>query len=96
MHFLAGFAGGLVTYWVLAESSWRNWIGEREPSFYVWSVFGAVMIVGVAWEVFEYANGIIDSHEAYPLDVINDLILDGLGALIASYIGIKKFFKSNG
>ncbi len=92
MHFLAGLSGGLVTYWVLAESRvWDRWVGRRSTD-YIMAVFLCVMIVGIAWEIFEYTNGIIQSHERYQFDVINDLILDGLGAIVAAFIGTRKYF----
>ncbi len=50
------------------------------------------MIVGIAWEIFEYTNGIIQSHERYQFDVMNDLILDGAGAILAAFIGTRKYF----
>jgi hypothetical protein len=95
MHFLAGLSGGLVTYWVLADSSWwSRWIGRRDWD-YIMAVFLCVMMVGIAWEIFEYTNGIIQSHERYQFDVINDLILDGVGALLAGFIGTRKYFSSH-
>lgn len=87
MHFLAGLGGGFATYWVLAES---GHFPKMRPSSYIWLVFLLVMIVGVAWEVFEYVNGIIDdAHEGYALDTALDLICDGVGAWLAVVIGVK-------
>lgn len=78
MHFLAGLIGGLTTYAVL----WRLEFLPEEFWQQVLLVVGLVFIVGVAWEVFECVNGIIDSHEGYRLDIFNDLVLDTLGAFI--------------
>lgn len=90
MHFLAGVTGGLAAYWVLLHSGlWRR----RSDALLLpaLAVLVCLMIVGVAWEVFEYAYGITDSHEdMYALDVIHDLIMDGLGAILAVIIGLKK------
>lgn len=89
MHFLAGLAGGFATYWVLVHSGvWKKY-GVRRASDYIWATFICVMIVGVAWEIFEYTNGITDNHEGLALDILLDLILDGSGAAIAAYISTK-------
>jgi hypothetical protein len=94
MHFLAGLAGGFTTYWVIAES---GHFPRMKPSTYVWLVVLSVMVVGVAWEVFEYVNGIIDdTHEDYAIDTAVDLILDGVGAWLAAVIGIKISSSNNG
>lgn len=93
MHFLAGLSGGLVTYWVLAESGvFPNLVGRRVTDYMV-AVFLCVMLVGIAWEIFEYVNGITQSHESYIVDTMIDLILDGVGAILAAYVGTRKFFK---
>jgi len=87
MHFLAGFAGGFVAYWFFMRSG--LFLQRR-----IFSVFVVVLIVGVAWEFFEYFNGITDSHEGYALDVTVDLILDSAGAILAGFIA--KRISSNG
>lgn len=93
MHFLAGLSGGLITYWVLAESGvFPNFVGRRMTDYMV-AVFICVMLVGIAWEIFEYTNGITQSHEGYIVDTMIDLILDGAGAILAVYIGTRNFFK---
>lgn len=96
IHFLAGLAGGLATYWCLFHSG----ILFKKPisNFLAatLSVLICVMIVGVGWEVFEYVNGFTDSHEGYALDTINDLVLDGSGAVLAALIGVRKRRNSNG
>jgi hypothetical protein len=53
-----------------------------------------VFIIGFGWEIFEYTNGITDSHEGYLQDTVNDLILDSCGAALAALIVTRK--KSNG
>ncbi|MDO8565003.1 MAG: hypothetical protein Q7R67_00010 [bacterium] len=96
MHFLAGLAGGLTTYWVLLHSGlWRR--KSDRILLPVLVVFVCLMIVGITWEVFEYTNGITDFHEeVYTLDVIHDLMMDALGAITAVIIGMKRtFLKQN-
>jgi len=88
-HFLAGFAGGLATYWVLFHSgiAFEDFPGRGTA---ILAVFLSVMAVGVSWEIFEYWLGVTDSHEEYFLDVANDLILDGSGAVLAAFLGLRK------
>ena len=92
VHFLAGFSGGLVTYWVLADSG--LWRVSRKPDWvYTTLVFVCVMIVGVGWEIFEYTNNLTDSYERlYSIDVASDLIFDAVGALLT--VPISRLLKS--
>jgi hypothetical protein len=90
MHFLGGLTGGLAAYWVLFHSGHIFNGRLRSASATILSVFICVMAAGLAWEAFEYVNGITDSHEGHSLDVANDLILDGSGAVLAAMIGLRK------
>jgi hypothetical protein len=90
MHFLGGLTGGLAAYWTLFHSGHLFKRGLKSDFAAVLLVFACVMAAGVAWEVFESVNGIIDSHEGHALDVMNDLILDGAGAVLAAMIGLRK------
>src|SRR3990167_5578456 len=58
MHFLAGLTGGFATYWVLFHSG--HFFSKKLPSplLAITSVFICILIAGVAWEIFEYVNGI--------------------------------------
>jgi hypothetical protein len=89
MHFLAGLASGLAVYWVLFGSGlWRR--QADKVLLPILSVLISLIIAGVWWEVFEYVNGITDSHEGYRLDITHDLIMDSLGALVAALIGVRQ------
>src|SRR3989338_7412852 len=63
VHFLVGFTGGLSIYWGLFCSGiiFRGRFSSKFVSVAI--VFVCVMIVGVGWEIFEYAFGITDSYE---------------------------------
>lgn len=89
MHFLAGVTGGLATYWMLFQSN-LFFKSEVSKKMAIGIVLVIMMCVGVAWEVFEYTNGITDSQEGYALDTFNDLVLDGCGAVFAVLIIWKK------
>lgn len=88
MHFFAGVCGALASYAVLFDVGWwKLWREEFPPILTrMLIVFISVMIAGVAWEIFEYVNGLTDSMEGYSLDVTNDLLMDALGAILALLI----------
>ena len=96
MHFFAGICGALATYALLFDSGWWKLWQKEFPSILtrMLIVFVCVMIVGVAWEIFEYANGLTDSIEGYALDIAHDLIMDASGAIFALWIA-KRFLKSS-
>jgi len=95
MHFLAGVVGGLATYSVLFESGlWRR--NSQTALMRVIIVLFCVMTVGVAWEWLEYINGMTYAPEGYLIDTLSDLVLDGLGALIASLICARSNARVNG
>ena len=96
MHFLAGVTGGLSAYWVLFHSGlWKRRSDALVVEFL--SVVICLLIVGVAWEIFEYAYGLTDAHEKYyAVDVMNDLLMDTLGAVLAVIIGAKQTFFKHG
>jgi ABC-type multidrug transport system fused ATPase/permease subunit len=91
MHLLAGFSGGLITIWFLFDSDlfFKRFPTTFESFLYV---IIAVLIVGVAWEIFEYVNKITgtESVEEYISDTIHDLMADALGAISASFVWTKR------
>jgi hypothetical protein len=89
MHFLAGVALGFLVYWVLFASAHFFTSPKRRAFVLAW-VIVPVFALGVAWEVFEYANGITDSHEGYAQDTVNDLILDTCGAALAALMATSR------
>ena len=89
MHFLAGFVGGLATYWVLFNSKIFGNGETLRKSTRVLMVFVCVMIAGFLWEWMEYFYGLTNSHEGYPIDPALDLVLDGAGAIVATLIGFR-------
>ena len=93
MHFFAGFIGGLIIVWFLLDSN----IFYKHPTSMFLSfliVLASAFIVGVAWEIFEYVNDIARSTEAYAPDTFRDIVLDVLGATLASLIGFKQIFRT--
>ncbi len=78
MHVLGGLCAAL-GYSILP------FIGLRKRGRYetlLWYI-GAVLVIGIAWEVFEYAAGISLVREAnFILDTVLDLCMDLAGGLI--------------
>jgi hypothetical protein len=84
MHFLGGVWVAFAALWALLFV-WRH--AENLPNrFSVYVVpFGATLVVGVLWEVFEYLFGIaIFGNDAYAVDTALDMGMDLFGALSVS------------
>lgn len=73
-HFLGGLWSALFFYWVAAVL--------RLPPSPV-HVVALVLVLGVAWEVFELSFG-ISSATDYALDTLIDLCMDVVGAIVVS------------
>lgn len=70
-HYAGGICVGLFVYWLCLVT------GKRATLIYVLS---AIAVIGVAWELWEYALG-LTSYPTDTFDTITDLIADTLGAL---------------
>ena len=92
MHFLAGFAGGLVMMWFFSPTSIFRAVGF---------ILVSVLIIGVVWETWEYLADLVQPIN-YWQDTIYDLVSDMVGAALSclyAYISgaIPKFsLKSSG
>ena len=92
MHFLGGFTGGLIAIWFLFDSK----LFYKYMPGVAGAIFGAlvaILIVGIAWEIFEYVNGLTQSTEKYAIDTTYDLIADVCGAILAGIIGSREMFR---
>ncbi len=78
MHFLAGLTIGVVVVWFLNPQGWSL------RSFLL--VLMYVMVVSVAYEIFEYMNGLTLSTQEYPIDTTIDLVMDAIGAIFAAIV----------
>ncbi len=89
-HFLGGFSLGFFSLYIFYES---GLFGDK-ISFTkaIFISFVLVMMIGGAWEMFEYTNDLTQSTEEYPLDVVHDLLSDVLGVILASLVA-KRFLK---
>lgn len=78
MHFLGGLTIGVLVVWFLKLEN----ISVKSFLF----VFVCVMIVGIAFEIFEYVNDLTYSTQDYSIDTIIDLVMDALGAVSAYWV----------
>lgn len=78
MHILGGLWAALAGGWLL------SFLGSRAN---LWQCIAIAFVVGVAWEIFEYALGIGGSvFMSYPIDTAKDLFDDCIGGAIAAYV----------
>ncbi len=72
----------------LALAFWIHHARADDPSrwavWFVALVAGAALVLGVAWEIFEWAVGIIGS----PWDTFMDLVMDVLGGVVAGVFAV--------
>lgn len=78
-HFLGGVWSALFFYWLGA-------VFHRVPSSV--HVVALVLVLGVAWEIFELSFGISAATD-YAIDTLTDLSMDVVGAIVV-YAG--RFF----
>lgn len=71
MHFLGGVILGVLIIWIFR-------LRNISPTFL--TIFTLAVVVGGAWEIFEYINDITLSTQDYPIDTLTDLVMDALGA----------------
>ncbi len=85
MHLLGGMvvALGFLTYVPLAR------MRTRRPLLVT---LGAVLVVGCAWEVFEFHSGITLTERLPVLDTALDLVCDLLGGM-AGYVCVQRIGK---
>lgn len=75
VHAFTSFAGCAGIAWLLLGRS--DLVSGRRP----WALVGVTVaigvVIGIAWELFEWAVGIIGARD----DTISDLVMDAIGAL---------------
>jgi hypothetical protein len=84
MHILGGMWAGLCAAWILKR---------RGNDFSLTWCLVFTLFVGIAWEVFEYSEGIaFPQHLSYPLDTVKDVFMALFGAALA-YLFARRFFE---
>lgn len=82
MHFLGGLWVALASFWILGVFNGHASYIQNKKQAIVFGVASALFI-GLFWEVFEYVTDIAVTSEAYWPDTILDMIMDGLGGVLA-------------
>ena len=81
-HFLGGAWVSLMVLWFFYFSGFVERRADIRELLFV--VFSAVLVLGLAWEVFEIAIG-VPLEEGYVFDTLSDLFMDVAGAMVAVF-----------
>lgn len=76
VHAFTSFAGMAAIGWLVLKRRMRPGLAL------LWQALAIGLVIGVAWEGFEWAIGIIGSRR----DTAIDLLMDGVGALLAAML----------
>jgi hypothetical protein len=86
MHILGGFIIGSIALWLVAYEvpiSIRLKINRLLVAILV------TLVIGIAWEIFEYQVGITKGEPGYWFDTVHDVIDDVIGGLMA-YLALNR------
>jgi hypothetical protein len=90
MHFLGGAFVGALALFVFFSSDILPY-PSRHPAVVLSVVLGSVLIVGLAWELWEIFMGLTDVFSQQG-DTIIDLVMDFVGGLVIYFYGRRKIF----
>lgn len=90
-HFLGGLGVGLFTIWLFLYFEKLSFVfGDKIKTLTV--LFLSIILIGISWEIFEYAFDIaVLDKSIYITDTIKDILVDILGTLVAYSYYVKKF-----
>lgn len=92
MHFLGGLWVGTVSIWYIYFSGFADKFTPQLTTRNIFTVsIASVIIIGILWEIFEIYVGVPRFVIDYPLDTSIDLLMDTLGAVVASLYMAGKF-----
>lgn len=92
MHFLGGLLVGLVALRLLFVSEMAGFSHFNNTVAFLVTI-GAVLIVGLFWELFEVFIGATQINAIDLRDTISDLVLDTIGAIAAFWYYYKKVWR---
>ena len=90
-HFLGGaWVAGMLLWFVFVSGrvSTAKIQNEKLVAFLI-AVFGA-LVVGLAWEAFEYFADVLLIQDGFLGDTLSDLVLDVIGGVAAYYYVLRK------
>lgn len=96
MHFLGGFWFGYSALWILFFSGYVNTPKRDDIKFFIIVALKIAIVVGLLWEVFEYATGITFSYGPvadHVFDTVKDIVMDSVGGVASAiflYVANKK------
>ena len=83
-HYLGGFFVALSILWLIFLSGSQKFLQENTVRLLCVALL-AGFIIGVLWEVFEFATGMFTFENWYP-DTLFDIIFDCVGAMSAALL----------
>ena len=81
MHGLVGLVLGAGAAWFLERTGYINGMSKKKIIF---TSLVTVLIVGVAWEIIEYTNGVFAEEANIVRDTVADIIMDSLGGILGA------------
>ena len=88
MHFIGGSLIGLLFIFILYIYEWKPFQKNNKATVFIVTL-GGVLIVGLAWELWELFVGFTDITTDFP-DTLLDIIMDLLGGSMA-FLYAKKY-----
>lgn len=92
VHLLGGFFIGLSILWFIFLSGYISRMVTMPPAKLFLVIVVSVVILGAAWEIYEWIFKATYAKEGYALDTFFDLAMDFLGGSLSVWYFIKKKF----
>jgi len=92
MHFAGGFWIGGTVLWAIfyGKNRFCRRVSKQSRVRIILAVLSAVLLVGLSWEIFEFALDYFSGRTDYDIiDTASDLSLDMVGGFIASLYFLK-------
>ena len=86
MHFLGGFWIGLIALWFYKAFKGEN--ASSKQGYFI--ALAVTIVVGMLWELFEILMGVTLMQANYEIDTVVDLIMDIVGAVVATHFVFRK------
>ena len=86
MHFLGGMIVVLSSFWFFFQSRYVHLNQNIHNIIFV--AISSIIFIGIGWEIFEIIIGVPVIGD-FVLDTITDLVMDVIGASVATFIFMK-------
>jgi len=94
MHFLGGLLVALFGLWAFRKYNLGH--NETSKALLLFDIILFVFIVGILWETFELAFGlIVEDPYAYTIDTIADFLMNMIGAMVGFFLVISGHLLAN-